>query len=175
MKVIEAPNKVILEEDDIVCFLAGGICNCPNWQKEVIKYLEDMPGTEHLVILNPRRENFDIDKDDPYTQIEWEFNELNHMDIFSMYFAKSEKSVQPICMYELGRHLTLMPIRFPKDWTNRVIISVDPEYSRKNDVYIQTELAVGIGNIAYNVEYFSSPEAHANSIYHSYKKLYYKR
>lgn len=40
-----------------------------------------------------------------------------------MYFCESE-SVQPICMYELGRNLIRMQQRFP-DFYNRIIIGVE--------------------------------------------------
>lgn len=81
-------------------FLAGGITNCKDWQKEVIKELE----FENISIFNPRQENFDItDKNASFKQISWEFERLEQMDIFSMYFCNSE-SDQPICMYELGRN-----------------------------------------------------------------------
>ena len=35
-------------------FLAGGITGCPNWQKEIIVKLKDLP----LVRFNPRRASF---------------------------------------------------------------------------------------------------------------------
>ena len=117
-------------------FLAGGITNCKNWQKEVIKELE----FENISIFNPRQENFDItDKNASFKQIFWEFERLEQMDIFSIYFCNSE-SDQPICMYELGRNILKMQNRFPNDWEKRIIISVEDEYKRKKDVIIQTQL-----------------------------------
>lgn len=169
MRVIEAPNKVILDENDITCFLAGGICNCPNWQKEVIEELAEY-NLPNLIILNPRRTNFDIKKDNPTEQIKWEFEQLNNMDIFSMYFAKSEKSVQPICMYELGRHLALMPYRFIKDWQDRIVLGVEEGYSRENDVRIQTSLAVGLDSLNF-WNFQATPKFHARAIYLSYNKI----
>lgn len=169
MRVIEAPNKVILEKNDITCFLAGGICNCPDWQKEVIEEL-DRYNLPNLVILNPRRANFDIKKDDSVQQIKWEFEQLNSMDIFSMYFANSEKSVQPICMYELGRHLALMPHKFIKNWQDRIVLGVEEGYSRENDVRIQTSLAIGLNNMNF-CNFSVTPELHARAIYLSYNKI----
>ena len=169
MRVIEAPNKVILDENDITCFLAGGICNCPDWQKEVIEEL-DRYDSPNLIILNPRRANFDIKKDSPTKQIKWEFEQLNNMDIFSMYFANSEKSVQPICMYELGRHLALMPHRFIKDWQDRIVLGVEAGYSRENDVRIQTSLAVGFDKLNF-WNFQATPKLHARAIYLSYNKI----
>lgn len=142
MKVITAPNEYSLKEKEISVFLAGGITNCPKWQDDIINRLEWL-STENLVVFNPRRDNFPInDKNAAYRQIEWEFNQLEKVDIFSIYFT-SGISDQPICMYELGRNLVKMQMRFPKDWENRIIISVEDGYKRKQDVIIQSELACG--------------------------------
>ena len=102
MKVITALEDV--EGPRPYVFLAGGITNCPEWQVEVIDKLKDFSkGT----LLNPRRKNFPInDPNASREQIEWEFNAISNCDIFSMWFCKGE-SDQPICMYELGRNLTL--------------------------------------------------------------------
>ena len=142
MRVITAPEIYIPQEHDITVFLAGGITNCPDWQSEVIKDLNvDNHYLKSLVIFNPRRENFPIgDKSAAYAQIEWEYQMLEKCDVFSMYFSSGE-SDQPICMYELGRNILRMQMRFPADWQERIIITVEGEYRRKHDVLIQTELA----------------------------------
>ena len=57
-----------------------------------------------------------------------------------MYFCSGE-SDQPICMYELGRNILRMQMRFPSDWEKRIVISVEDGYKRKQDVIIQTDLA----------------------------------
>jgi hypothetical protein len=146
MKVITAPEKYIMQENEISVFLAGGITNCPDWQSNIIKELEerfDSSIYDDLVIFNPRRENFPIDKPSAaFEQIEWEFDNLSRMDIFSMYFCKGE-SDQPICMYELGRYISEMQKRFPIDWEERIIISVEKGYKRAKDVIVQTGLACG--------------------------------
>lgn len=142
MKVITAPEQYKKQEGDILLFLAGGISNCPDWQKEVISVLEKVDPSD-LVVFNPRRENFPIhDPNAAKEQISWEFKYLNMADIFTMYFCSGE-SDQPICMYELGRHLH----RISKDngWDNiidHVVVSVEDGYKRKNDVIIQTSLAL---------------------------------
>lgn len=117
-------------------FLAGGITNCKEWQKEVMRELE----YENISIYNPRQEHFDVtDKSASFKQITWEYERLEQMDIFSMYFC-NDNSDQPICMYELGRNIVRMQNRFPNDWEKRIIISVEDGYRRKADVLIQTEL-----------------------------------
>ena len=85
MRVIEAPNDIILNDNEITCFLAGGITDCEDWQSKVIEYLEETIRLDDLVLLNPRRKTFDVtDKSASRKQIEWEFNALNNMDIFTM-------------------------------------------------------------------------------------------
>lgn len=146
MRVITAPEVYKLQDGEVSVFLAGGITNCSNWQEKVITKLEsELCGStyDNLVIFNPRRENFPIDKPSAaYEQIEWEFNNLGCMDIFSMYFCEGD-SDQPICMYELGRYIAKMQERFPIDWEHRIIISVESNYKRKLDVITQVGLACG--------------------------------
>jgi len=144
-------------------FLAGGITNCKDWQKEVIKELE----FENISIFNPRQKNFDItDKNASFKQISWEFERLEQMDIFSMYFCNSE-SDQPICMYELGRNILKMQNRFPNDWEKRIIISVENEYKRKQDVIIQTQLCAS----KIFIETDANPIKHAFYIKNIIRKL----
>lgn len=149
MKVITAPEPFDSDDRDVKVFLAGGITNCPDWQSQVIaeaqKYEKKHGGgtLEHLVLFNPRRQNFPID--DPNAaeeQIKWEYYWLQRMDIFSMFFT-SGKSDQPICMYELGRNLARMMERYTCDYDKRIVISVSPDYNRFKDVKIQVGLAWG--------------------------------
>jgi hypothetical protein len=161
MRVITAPEEYERQKGDVFCFLAGGISDCPEWQEEVIQYLERM-NLDRLVIFNPRMKNFPID--DPNAsekQIRWEFKYLEQADIFSMYFCKSE-SVQPICMYELGRNLT----RFAEK-PLCVAVSVEDGYKRATDVEIQSQLALGKDYVYRN----AIPIGHAINISMSYKYL----
>lgn len=133
-QVITAPNseKPIF----ISLFLAGGITNCKDWQNEVIKELV----YDDVSIFNPRQEHFDVsNKRSSYKQIAWEYERLEQMDIFTMYFCNSD-SDQPICMYELGRNIVRMQNRFPNSWQERIVISVEDGYRRKEDVIIQVQL-----------------------------------
>lgn len=134
-QIITAPNIELPRFKSV--FLAGGITNCKEWQKEVIEELK----FEEISFFNPRQEHFDVsDKNASYKQILWEFERLEKMDIFSMYYC-NDNSDQPICMYELGRNIVRMQNRFPSDWEKRIVISVEDGYRRKADVLIQTELA----------------------------------
>ena len=163
MKVITAPEEYIKQKDDIIVFLAGGISSCPNWQQEVINHLQLMEDSDeinlyNLVICNPRRENFPIhDPDASEKQVTWEFKWLEECDIFSMYFCNSE-SVQPICMYELGRNIAKIQEKHPITFDNRIIVSIEQNYKRSIDVILQTKLAT---NNKINPLYGINPEKHA--------------
>lgn len=138
IQIITAPSIELPKFKSV--FLAGGITNCKEWQKEVIENLK-YEEYEDVSLFNPRQEHFDVsDKSASYKQILWEFERLEKMDIFSMYYC-NDNSDQPICMYELGRNIVRMQNRFPSDWEKRIVISVEDGYRRKADVLIQTELA----------------------------------
>jgi len=139
VQIITAPSIIMPKFTSI--FLAGGITNCKEWQKEVIKEMINSLECEDVSVYNPRQEHFDVsDKNASHKQILWEFERLDKMDIFSMYFC-NDSSDQPICLYELGRNIVRMQNRFPSDWEKRIVISVEDGYRRKADVLIQTELA----------------------------------
>lgn len=172
MRVVVSPDTYITKPKDVICFLAGGISNCPDWQKEVIERLKlmekDGANLEHLVLFNPRRENFSIyDPNVTNEQIAWEFNHLEIADIFSMYFCNAH-SDQPICMYELGRNLMVMKQKFPESFAKRIIVSVEQGYRRAKDVEVQTSLALDRDNC---VNMFATPADHAQSIFFSYSTI----
>lgn len=146
IRVITAPEP--LADDGPSVFLAGGIVGCPEWQDEVIEMLKDA-GTG--VIYNPRRKNFPMDDPDAaQEQITWEFNALAKADVFSMWFCNADTD-QPICMYELGRHLAMHEPEF-------IAIGVEPGYRREQDVQIQTKLVCPSVTISDNLK------AHAENI-----------
>ena len=164
MKVITAPETYELSGDETGVFLAGGITDCDNWQSEVIDVLEDHLFYSEPVIFNPRRENFPInDKSAARAQIEWEYAALERCGIFSMYFC-SGRSDQPICMYELGRNILRMQMRFPSDWQDRIVISVENGYRRKQDVLIQVDLATR-NAVTVNTQFFANALTNDGLIY----------
>jgi len=175
VQVLTAPNDELPECHNKTIFLAGGITNCPLWQEKVIKELEGLaPLNDHVTVFNPRRTDFSFDGThevllyDVYKQIKWEFDRLEQMDIFSMYFCDAD-SVQPICLYELGRNIVRMQNRFPNDWKDRIVISIEPGYKRKDDVLFQMELcAPGLF-----IDTDGCPEKHAYNIKNAYVKLSY--
>lgn len=155
MLVVTAPHLYIPRHDEITVFLAGGISGCRDWQKETIEHLREFvgKGDDQVVIYNPRHENFDIKNRFATTdQITWEYQYLNQVDIFSMYFVGGDQ-IQPICMYELGR--------YTKPYDEQQVISVEREYMRTDDVIIQIALATrGLTP----VHTFASPYTHAKHI-----------
>lgn len=173
MTVITCPEKYIRDNNDIVCFLAGGITDCWDWQTEVINELKKYENTEHLIIFNPRRESFPInDPNASFEQIKWEFKWLESCDIFSMYFVDSP-SVQPICMYELGRNVSSMEWMYGCDEIpDHLVISSEKGYKRLTDVVMQMNLACYRDDIVY--VYDDPKEAvknHARRIVETYRKL----
>lgn len=133
MKVITAPDKYTGKSFYKAVFLAGGITGCGHWQDRVIEELEKLDGQfnlDNVVILNPRRKDFDVtDKEAEVEQIKWEHHYLKDCDVFSVYFEANE-SLHPITLYELGK------------WALRKksVITVQKGYLRENDVLIQTAL-----------------------------------
>jgi hypothetical protein len=130
--VVTAPNEnhSIKTLTDVKLFLAGGITNVEDWQSALLQELQTY--LLWITIYNPRRENFPID--DPTEseiQICWEYQHLTDSDIIAFWFAKG--SLNPIVLLELGKYglASKRPI----------VIGVDPDYERKQDVIIQTALS----------------------------------
>lgn len=120
-------------------FLAGGIVGCSDWQSEALSRLEGL----EITILNPRQKNFPIDDlTAAPKQITWEFERLKVATHILFWF--SPETVCPIVLYELGRYLALHKAY--------IYIGVHPDYSRKLDVEIQSELACPRREIYYSLE-----------------------
>ncbi len=135
--VITAPGRVPVPSEDWAykphVFLAGGIGNCDDWQQRLIMLLEQYSACE-IVILNPRREiPIKMNGPEAREQTTWEFQALKRCEIFSMWFTN--ETVQPICLYELGRHATLL-----HDTPQNILVGIQPGYEREFDVRTQLEL-----------------------------------
>jgi hypothetical protein len=150
MIYIEAPNRPILRKIPSI-FLAGGITDCPDHQSETIKNIESLD----IVIFNPRRKNFPIKNPNAaYEQIKWEHDMLRATTIISMWLCK--ETLGPICLYELGAwSMTQKPL----------IVGMDPEYQRRQDVEIQTKLVRPDVPIVYSLKDLS------NAIFEMYNKV----
>jgi hypothetical protein len=113
-------------------FLAGGVTGCPDWQREVVGLLRDLP----VALLNPRQASFPIG--DPLAaprQIEWEHRHLRRADAVLFWFPA--ESLCPIALYELGAWSVYQDARGLRP----LFVGVHPRYPRRQDVEIQTRLA----------------------------------
>lgn len=144
MLVITAPTNYDTSARQTTVFLGGGIQKCWEWQQACIDEIKRLAkahkiNTSNLVIYNPRRPVFNKDAKthEIQEQIEWEYHYLENCDIFSMYFCESE-SVQPICMYELGRNVARkFHLYNPEKAANSIVVSAEIGYSRYLDVAYQ--------------------------------------
>ena len=77
-----------------------------------------------------------------------------------MYFDYSE-SDQPICFYELGRYVALLP------HDSSIIVSYHPQFRRSLDVETQVRLATN-GTV---IPRACSPEEHADRVQSEYNAI----
>ncbi|KKL58275.1 hypothetical protein LCGC14_2227030 [marine sediment metagenome] len=136
MKYVEAPSEDLGLGTSV--FLAGGISNCPDWQKEFVDKIRD---TE-LVVYNPRRANFPMgDKEEGLRQIKWEAEYLHKASCIIFWFPK--ETVCPIVLFELGSwSMTDKPI----------FVGVHPDYSRRFDVETQLEIRRPDVTVVYSLD-----------------------
>ena len=138
MKYIECPKIYKENKKEKSLFLAGGITGCLDWQSELVELLEK----ENITLLNPRRKNFPVgDLNASRNQIAWEYNHLRKADAISFWFTK--ETLCPITLYELGKISA---------GSKKLFVGVHQEYSRKQDVEIQTELIRPEIEIVYSLE-----------------------
>jgi hypothetical protein len=144
---IEAP-KVIEIKNDISVFFAGGISQCEDWQK----YSEEkLSGLDELTVVNPRRNNWKVDKDEveeSVKQIGWEFKYIRKVTDIIFWFT--DDTLQPISLYELGAALqrnaqywdSNKPMEDEKGFVKgqRVFLGADSNYKRVLDVKVQGKL-----------------------------------
>lgn len=123
MKEIQCPNKLEQNEAGVASiFVAGGISNCPEWQRELITLLEDV---DNLILVNPRRSEFDtsdlaLEED----QIKWEHEHLLKSQGFIFWFPS--ETLCPITLFELGKVTARS--------TKPTFVGTHPEYQRKRDI-----------------------------------------
>jgi hypothetical protein len=89
---------------------------------------------------------------------------LEKCDIFSMYFANTLESDQPICFYELGRYIERIKQRFPLDWNDRIVVTCEKGFRRWKDVDVQTSLATDDEIVVNLVENDVQLETHTRAI-----------
>jgi len=129
MKLLKAPGYYSDDKEHVI-FLAGGISSCPDWQKEVESHLKFAFEHKNFLVVNPRRDNFDMaDKRATVQQIEWEHKMLERCDTLLFWFP--EETLCPITLYELGNYT---------DKKKNLIVGVHDRYKRRVDVEKQTQL-----------------------------------
>lgn len=127
-RYFEAPDDYTpAPGDPASVFLAGGITNCPNWQRPATGELLEVG----LVVLNPRRAYFPIsDPAEAPRQIAWEHRHLHLADLTLFWFC--EREVQPIALLELGAAL---------GEGRPIVVGAALAYPRRLDVVEQLRLA----------------------------------
>lgn len=121
-------------------FLAGGITNCPDWQREISKALADID----VVLLNPRRDKFNTaDPAMEQEQIEWEHEHLLQANAYLFWFC--EETICPITLFELGKVAGLFP-------TRSLFVGTHPKYSRKRDINFQMLLMRPEVSVVYHLD-----------------------
>ncbi len=119
-------------------FLAGGITNCPNWQKEVADALQSLD----VSVFNPRRADFPIgDNTESEAQIVWEFERLREADVLIFWFSAA--TLCPITLFEYGAAL---------ERKQKIVLGIHPDYKRKIDIEVQTSLMRKEIKISYSVQ-----------------------
>jgi hypothetical protein len=154
MKYVEAPDYSLEIErlnprDNL--FLAGSITGAYDWQIQMLQKTSfpDESVLDKYNVFNPRRNSFDLmNKEVEKEQITWEYHIINNK-CKNILFWFSHETLAPITLYEYGRVLA----RF--DQYDNIFVGIHPEYKRKNDVLIQSELACGKSfsdKIVYSIE-----------------------
>ena len=109
-------------------FLAGGISNCPDWQRQVVAMLAGWD----VVLFNLRRFAYPDAPGAARAQIEWEYSHLRRATAVLFWFPGGP-SPCPIALFELGA-CTQWPDR-------RLFVGCDEAYPRRLDVEVQIGLA----------------------------------
>lgn len=133
MRAVKCPEEYVKESKDYVIFLAGGITGCKDWQQEATRMFDGANygyGFKDLVIINPRRDDFDTsDPRNSIKQIEWEHKYLMMADEVLFWFPKEGMCM--ITLFELGKMLGSK---------KRISIGCHPDYIRALDVHHQIRL-----------------------------------
>ncbi|MFI1201677.1 nucleoside 2-deoxyribosyltransferase domain-containing protein [Streptomyces sp. NPDC020883] len=123
MRYVEAPEE--FTGPGLCLFLAGGISDCPDWQKTTAAALNDLDVT----LFNPRRSTFPLhDPNAEAAQVGWEYQHLHRADLAMFWFPDSSTSHQPIALYELG-----MAVAEGAD----LVVGTDTGYVRRTNVVAQ--------------------------------------
>lgn len=132
IRVLTAPkhDSGLVWMADHSVFLAGGISNCADWQKEAIELFEEEEFDHDITLVNPRRVEFNTeDQSVSANQIRWEHFYLAEVTTTMFWFP--HETLCPITLFELGKLAAQ-----EKD----IFVGCDPKYARKFDVEMQLSL-----------------------------------
>ena len=131
MRVVTCPETVFDTDTGYKIFMAGGITGCPDWQTDMIELTKKrFPEDEELILINPRRADFDTSLDESSLyQIKWEYHHLKMADETLVWFPKEGRCM--ITLFELGWLLGDRRVITP---------GCHPEYVRRFDVVQQVKL-----------------------------------
>lgn len=129
--IIKSPNEFPIKDNRLKIFLGGSIDmgKSENWQARLEQELSD----ENVIILNPRRDDWNKDWKPISTdtnfrkQVEWELSALEYSDIIIMYFAPESQS--PISLLEFGLYAK----------TKKLMVVCPDGFWRKGNVDIVSE------------------------------------
>lgn len=110
-----------------------------NWQYEIRDALANIDG---LVLLNPRREQFDEATLDE--QINWELSALEASHVIIMWFPR--KSSAPIALFETGLYMR----------SGKLLVGAETGFYRRRNLEITTQrygtqLLTSLAELAYEV------------------------
>lgn len=131
MRTYIAPEILpTVERKERSVFLGGGISNCPDWQKEVIRDLQESNWTG--TAISPRRSQmFSLQGEIANEQIEWEHAALSFSPTIAFWFPC--ETMCPITLFELGV--------YSQQLDKRLIVGTHPDYARRFDVIKQLSLS----------------------------------
>jgi len=121
-------------------YLAGGMSNCPNWQKEFTQHFENLKDDcqtmmrcfwlNNLTIINPRRNNYDpTKKSEVKKQTMWEYSHIKSSDAMVFYFP--EESICSSALLQYGKCLAS---------NKKIFLGIDESYTKLLDLYTITRL-----------------------------------
>jgi len=111
-------------------FLAGGISDCSDWQKDVAERIATETDT---IVYNPRRVDFDMSAGEELSriQIRWEWHALRICP-FNLFWFPGE-TLCPITLMEYGSAMERIRV-------GGLMCGTHPNYARRFDIIEQTEL-----------------------------------
>jgi hypothetical protein len=117
-------------------FMAGGICNCTDWQSQLAPVFD----TGLYDVVNPRKlAGYDHNRVTARAQIEWEHKALSNVDSCVFWFP--EENVSAVTLLELGKMLSRA-----SHHSVRLAVGWHPNYQLAYDLEAQIHLETDAGD-----------------------------